>query len=137
LLTAAIKEELQLYLQRKLSRFTIPIDWRLVTSEFQRQVLLLASRIPYGQVYTYGELATKLGKPKSSQAIGQALGANPIPIVVPCHRVLASGGKLGGYSGRPGEEGLNLKRRLLRLEGVLWPGTAKQFARQMELFRLD
>jgi O-6-methylguanine DNA methyltransferase len=134
LLTAGIREELQLYLQRKLSRFTIPIDWRLVGSEFQRQVLQISSRIPYGQVYTYGEIAQKLGKPKSSQAVGQALGANPIPLVVPCHRVLASGGKLGGFSGRPGEEGRDLKRRLLQLEGVRWPGNGKQLARQMELF---
>ncbi|MDZ7290257.1 MAG: methylated-DNA--[protein]-cysteine S-methyltransferase [candidate division KSB1 bacterium] len=134
LLTAAMIQELQLYLQRKLSRFTIPIDWRLVTSEFQRQVLQLTSRIPYGQVYTYGEIAQKLGKPKSARAVGQALGANPIPIVVPCHRVLASSGKLGGYSGRPGEEGLKLKRRLLQLEGVRWPGNGRHLARQIELF---
>lgn len=135
LLTAAIREELQLYLQRKLSRFTIPIDWRFVTSEFQRQVLQLTSRIPYGQVYTYGELAKKIGKPKAAQAVGQALGANPIPLVVPCHRVLASNGKLGGFSGQPGEVGLNLKRRLLQLEGVRWPGKDRQLiTRQMELF---
>jgi methylated-DNA-[protein]-cysteine S-methyltransferase len=138
LLTAAIREELQLYLQRKLSRFTIPIDWRFVTSAFQRQVLQLTSRIPYGQVYTYGELAKKIGKPKAAQAVGQALGANPIPIVVPCHRVLASPasgrGKLGGYSGRPGEAGLHLKRRLLQLEGVRWPSPGKQLTRQMEMF---
>ncbi|MDZ7359349.1 MAG: methylated-DNA--[protein]-cysteine S-methyltransferase [candidate division KSB1 bacterium] len=134
LMTAAIRQELQLYFQRKLSRFTIPIDWRFVTSDFQRSVLQLASRIPYGQVYTYGELAQKLGKPKASQAVGQALGANPIPLLIPCHRVVASSGKLGGFSGRPGEEGLLLKRHLLQHEGVRWTANGKQLTRQMELF---
>jgi methylated-DNA-[protein]-cysteine S-methyltransferase len=134
LMTAAIRQELQLYFQRKLSRFTIPLDWRFVTSDFQRSVLQLTSRIPYGQVYTYGEIAKKLGKPKASQAVGQALGANPIPLLIPCHRVVASGGKLGGFSGRPGEEGLQLKRRLLQLEGVRWPGNGKPLTRQLEMF---
>jgi methylated-DNA-[protein]-cysteine S-methyltransferase len=134
LLTAAIIQELQLYLQRKLSRFTIPIDWRFVKSDFQRQVLQMTYRIPYGQVYTYSEIAKKLGKPKSARAVGQALGENPIPIVIPCHRVIASGGKLGGYSGRPGEEGLNLKRLLLELEGVRWLGKGRHLTRQLNLF---
>jgi len=134
LMTAAIIQELQLYLQRKLNRFTLPIDWRFVAGDFQRQVLQLTSRIPYGQIYTYGEIAKKLGKPKSSQAVGQALGANPIPILIPCHRVVASGGKLGGFSGRADEEGLNLKRRLLQLEGVRWSDKGKQLTRQVELF---
>lgn len=134
LMTAAIRQEVQLYLQRKLSRFTIPIDWRLITGEFQRQVLKITSRIPYGQVYTYGEIAKKIGKPKSSQAVGQALGANPIPILIPCHRVVASGGKLGGFSGRAGEEGVNLKKKLLQLEGVRWADQGKHLTRQLELF---
>jgi methylated-DNA-[protein]-cysteine S-methyltransferase len=134
LMTAAIVQELQFYLQRKLSRFTLPIDWRFVTSDFQRQVLQLTSRIPYGQVYTYGEIAQKIGKPKSSQAVGQALGANPIPILIPCHRVVASGGKLGGFSGRAGEDGLKLKRCLLQLEGVRWSNKGEKLTRQIELF---
>jgi methylated-DNA-[protein]-cysteine S-methyltransferase len=136
LMTAAIIQELRLYLQRQLSRFTIPIDWRFVAGDFQRRVLQLTSRISYGQVYTYGEIAKKLGKPKSSQAVGQALGANPLPILIPCHRVVASGGKLGGFSGRPDEDGLNLKRRLLQLEGVRWSDKGKQLTRQVELFGL-
>lgn len=134
LMTAAIVQELQSYLQRKLNRFTLPIDWRFVAGDFQRQVLKLTSRIPYGQVYTYGEIAKKIGKPKSSQAVGQALGANPIPILIPCHRVVASGGKLGGFSGRAGEDGLNLKRRLLQLEGVRWSNKGEKLTRQIELF---
>jgi O-6-methylguanine DNA methyltransferase len=134
LLTAGVMQELRLYLQRKLSRFSIPIDWRFVTGDFQRQVLQLTSRIPYGQVYTYGEIAQKIGKPKSARAVGQALGANPIPIVVPCHRVIAGGGKLGGFSGRPGQAGLELKKRLLQLEGVRLPKNGQHLTRQMELF---
>jgi methylated-DNA-[protein]-cysteine S-methyltransferase len=134
LMTAAIRQELQLYLQRKLNRFTIPPDWRFVAGDFQRQVLQLTSRIPYGQVYTYGEIAKKLGKPKASQAVGQALGANPIPLLVPCHRVVASGGKLGGFSGRAGKDGLSLKKRLLQLEGVRWSNKGEQLTRQIELF---
>jgi methylated-DNA-[protein]-cysteine S-methyltransferase len=134
LLTAAITQELQLYLQRKLTRFSIPVDWRFVASDFQREVLHITCRIPYGQVYTYGEIAKKLGKPKAAQAVGQALGANPIPLIIPCHRVVASSGKLGGYSGRPGHDGLNLKKQLLQIEGVRWPGKGKQLTRQIELF---
>lgn len=134
LMTAAIRQELQFYLQRRLSRFTIPLDWRFVAGGFQQQVLKITSRIPYGQVYTYGEIAQKIGKPKSSQAVGQALGANPIPLLIPCHRVVASGGKLGGFSGRAGEDGINLKRRLLQLEGVRWSDKGKQLTRQIELF---
>jgi len=134
LMTAAIRQELQLYLQRKLSRFTIPLDWRFVAGAFQQQVLKITSRIPYGQVYTYGEIAKKIGRPKSSQAVGQALGANPIPLLIPCHRVVASGGKIGGFSGRPGEAGVNLKRKLLQLEGVRWSNRGKQLTRQLELF---
>jgi methylated-DNA-[protein]-cysteine S-methyltransferase len=140
LMTAAIVQELQQYLQRKLSRFTIPIDWRFATGDFQRQVLQLTSRIPYGQVYTYGEIAQKIGKPKSSQAVGQALGANPLPILIPCHRVVASSAgrnKLGGFSGRPGAEGINLKRRLLQLEGVRWSNKGEKLTRQIELFADD
>ena len=74
---------------------------------------------------TYGEVAEKLGNPKSSRAVGQALGANPIPIVIPCHRVIARDGKLGGFSA-----GVNMKRRLLELEGVRWPNVT----RQLDLF---
>jgi O-6-methylguanine DNA methyltransferase len=134
LLTAGIMQELRLYLQRKLSRFSVPIDWRFVASDFQRQVLQLASRIPYGQVYTYGEIARKIGKPKAARAVGRALGENPIPIVIPCHRVIASNGKLGGYSGRPGQAGLDLKKRLLQMEGVRMPKNGQHLTRQMELF---
>lgn len=122
---AKIITELREYFQRRLERFSNPIDWRFVPQGFKREVLKWVSKIPYGQVYTYGELAERLGNPKAVRAVGQALGANPIPIVVPCHRVIAAGGKLGGFSAGP-----KIKRRLLELEGVRWPNVS----RQMDLF---
>lgn len=122
---AKITSELREYFQRRLENFSIPIDWRFVPEGFKRQVLQLTSKIPYRQVYTYGELAERLGNPKAVRAVGQALGANPIPIIVPCHRVIAAGGKLGGFSA-----GAKTKRYLLELEGVRWPSVS----RQMDLF---
>jgi methylated-DNA-[protein]-cysteine S-methyltransferase len=79
---------------------------------FQLTVWKALADIPYGETVTYGELAERVGHPSASRAVGQANGANPLPIVYPCHRVVASGGHLGGYGG-----GLALKRRLLALEG--------------------
>ncbi|MFO8044874.1 MAG: methylated-DNA--[protein]-cysteine S-methyltransferase [Halomonas sp.] len=84
-------------------------------SEFQRQVWAALLRIPWGEIRTYGELARRLGREGAARAVGAANGANPLPLLIPCHRVVAAGG-LGGYSG-----GLMLKRRLLELEGSL-PG---------------
>jgi len=81
---------------------------------FQREVLEMTSAIPYGQVETYTSLAVRLDRPGAVRAVGQALGRNPVPIIIPCHRVLRSNGSLGGFSG-----GLDWKRRLLELEGVL------------------
>lgn len=122
---AKITAELREYFQRRLEHFSIPIDWRFVAEGFKRQALQLVSKIPYGQVYTYGEIAERLHSPKAVRAVGQALAANPIPIFVPCHRVIAAGGKLGGFSAGP-----IIKRRLLELEGVRWPNVT----RQMDLF---
>ena len=89
------------------------MDWQL-TSGFVREVLRQTARIPFGETRTYGEMAASAGSPRAFRAAGSALGANPIPIVVPCHRVLRSGGGLGGYGG-----GLDVKRELLTLEGAL------------------
>ena len=89
----------------------IPLDLNGATS-FRVAVWKAARKIHWGKTCSYGELAEKLGKPAASRAVGQALGANPVPIVVPCHRVLAADGKLGGFSG-----GLDWKRTLLRIEG--------------------
>ncbi|MEU5364466.1 methylated-DNA--[protein]-cysteine S-methyltransferase [Streptomyces sp. NPDC005925] len=94
--------------------FDLPLDWSLI-SGFNRQVLReLASGVPYGAVVGYGDLAARVGRPGAAQAVGLAMGANPLPVVVPCHRVVESDGGIGGFGG-----GLEAKRRLLALEGVL------------------
>ena len=92
-------------------------NWRDECTPFQRKVYEALLRIPKGQVRTYGQIARAVGRPKAAQAVGQALKQNRWAPQIPCHRVVASGGKLGGYSG-PG--GLAGKRRLLRSEGVRW-----------------
>jgi len=109
--------QLREYLAGHRRKFTLPIDWRRM-SPFQRQVLKATARIPYGQTKTYGEIADQAGHPSAARAVGQALGSNPLPLVIPCHRVLGTGGSLGGYSA-PG--GVDLKRRLLQLEGAVFP----------------
>ena len=84
-----------------------------VGSAFQQRVWLALRGIPIGETKTYGEIAREVGEPEATRAVGSACGANPIPLLVPCHRVVASGGNLGGFSG-----GLEWKRRLLAIEGV-------------------
>ncbi|MCX4232836.1 methylated-DNA--[protein]-cysteine S-methyltransferase [Streptomyces sp. NPDC020707] len=94
--------------------FELPLDWSLI-SGFNRQVLReLASGVPYGAVVGYGDLARRVGQPGAAQAVGTAMGANPLPVVVPCHRVVERDGGIGGFGG-----GVETKRRLLALEGVL------------------
>ena len=122
---AQITSELREYFQRRRERFSVAIDWQFVPEGFKKRVLQLVSKIPYGQVYTYAELAERLGNRKAVRAVGQALASNPLPILVPCHRVVAACGKLGGFSAS-----LQIKRRLLELEGVSWPN----LSRQMDLF---
>jgi methylated-DNA-[protein]-cysteine S-methyltransferase len=90
----------------------VPLD--LLGTPFQCLVWHALQDIPYGVTWTYRELAQRLGRPRALRAVGAANAANPVPIVVPCHRVVAAGGKLGGYTG-----GLDLKRRLLALESDL------------------
>jgi methylated-DNA-[protein]-cysteine S-methyltransferase len=109
---APVRRQLREYLAGTRRRFELPVDLRTV-SPFQRRVLTAARRIPRGRVLSYGELARRIGSPGSSRAVGQALGRNPVPIVIPCHRVVAGGGRLGGYVG-----GASIKRTLLRLEGA-------------------
>jgi methylated-DNA-[protein]-cysteine S-methyltransferase len=104
------RQELDRYFASALRRFTIPLDWQL-TRGFGRRVLEATARIPFGSVSTYREVATEAGSPRGSRAAGNALGANPMPIIVPCHRVLHSTGGLGGYTG-----GLERKRLLLAIE---------------------
>lgn len=107
------RRELDLYFEGKLRSFDTPLDWRL-TKGFRRQVLHATARIPFGQTSTYTQMAREGGSERAVRAAGSALGSNPIPIIVPCHRVLRTGGGLGGYGG-----GLPLKEALLKLEGVL------------------
>jgi methylated-DNA-[protein]-cysteine S-methyltransferase len=107
------RRELEEYFGGRRRLFELPLDWSL-TRGFGRRVLQATARIPYGSVATYKQVATKAGSPRGSRAAGNALGANPIPIIVPCHRVLHADGGLGGYTG-----GLDRKRLLLGVEGAL------------------
>ena len=108
----SVRRQLDEYFEGRRSRFDLKVDWRL-SHGFQRRVLSRTARIPYGEVSTYKTIAAAAGSPRGARAAGNALGANPIPIVVPCHRVLHTGGGLGGYGG-----GLDRKEFLLNLEGV-------------------
>ncbi|MFJ4949215.1 methylated-DNA--[protein]-cysteine S-methyltransferase [Streptomyces sp. NPDC088760] len=106
--------QLRAYFAGERHDFDLPLDWSLI-SGFNRQVLReLASGVPYGTVVGYGDLAGRVGQPGGAQAVGAAMGANPLPVVVPCHRVVESDGGIGGFGG-----GLETKRKLLALEGVL------------------
>ena len=104
------RRELERYFTGALRRFETPLDWRL-TAGFGRRVLQATARIPFGSRSTYMRVAAQAGSPRASRAAGNALGSNPIPIIVPCHRVLHTGGGLGGYTG-----GLDRKRLLLEIE---------------------
>jgi methylated-DNA-[protein]-cysteine S-methyltransferase len=110
-----VTEQLLEYFARDRTTFDLPIDLSALTP-FQRNVLDIACRISPGGVWTYHRVAEEMGRPKSSRPVGQALARNPVPIIIPCHRVVASDGSLGGYSGG---SGLKAKRWLLRLEGAL------------------
>ncbi|HXP37294.1 MAG TPA: methylated-DNA--[protein]-cysteine S-methyltransferase, partial [Solirubrobacteraceae bacterium] len=114
-----LRRELEEYFAGRRRRFELALDWTLV-GPFGRRVLHAASAIPYGGVLSYTQVAAEAGSPRGSRAAGNALGSNPIPIVVPCHRVLRSSGALGGYAG-----GLDRKRWLLELEGAMAPPQAR------------
>jgi methylated-DNA-[protein]-cysteine S-methyltransferase len=107
------RRELDLYFDGKLTEFHLSLDWQL-TDGFRRKAQQAINRIPYGQTRSYTEIARSAGNERAVRAAGTACGSNPIPIVVPCHRVLRSGGALGGYGG-----GLPMKEALLKLEGIL------------------
>ena len=94
-------------------RFEIAIDWSSIRSEFNRRSLQAVVRIPYGQTRTYGQVAAQIGAPGAARAMGRANATNPMPLVIPCHRVLGSDGKLHGYGGAGG---LKTKRWLLDME---------------------
>lgn len=95
--------------------FDLPLDWWGVTP-FTRDTLEATAAVPFGRLETYGGIAGRIGKPGASRAVGNALGSNPLPVIVPCHRIVASGGGIGGYTG-----GLGIKQRLLAIEGVALP----------------
>lgn len=107
-----VRRELDEYFNGKRTHFDLAVDWKLHDG-FSRKVLRATARIPYGRLLTYAEVAAKAGSPRGSRAAGNALGSNRIPIVVPCHRVVRTGGSLGGYTG-----GIERKQYLLGLEGV-------------------
>jgi O-6-methylguanine DNA methyltransferase len=110
-----LREQLAAYFRGTLQQFTVPLDLR--GTAFQLAVWRGMRKIRYGRTLSYGELARRIGRPKAQRAVGQATGANPLTIVVPCHRVLDSSGRLHGYGG-----GLRRKRLLLELEGA-WTST--------------
>jgi methylated-DNA-[protein]-cysteine S-methyltransferase len=108
-----VRRELDEYFAGKRREFDVPLDWSL-TKGFTQRILRATAKVPYGAVSTYRQMAAKAGNERAVRAAGNALGANPIPIVVPCHRILRTGGSLGGYGG-----GLPRKEFLLKLEGAL------------------
>jgi methylated-DNA-[protein]-cysteine S-methyltransferase len=108
------RRELDQYFAGKRQRFEVPIDWRLSHAGFYRRVLRATAKVPFGEMITYSEAAQRAGSPRAFRAAGSALGSNPIPIVVPCHRVVRSGGDIGNYGGGP-----EMKRFLLELEHAL------------------
>jgi methylated-DNA-[protein]-cysteine S-methyltransferase len=111
--TDEARRQLEEYFEGERTRFQLRLDRRLMRG-ITRDVLAATARVPFGRTTTYGALAERIGRPRASRAVGNALGSNPIPIVVPCHRVLRTGGDVGGYAGGPSR-----KRRLLALEGSL------------------
>ncbi len=105
-------EQIQEYLRGQRKAFDIPLDLR--GTEFQKAVWQALLEIPYGTTKTYSEIAREIHRPKAVRAVGSAIGANPVPIVVPCHRVIGKDGSLTGFAG-----GLDMKEQLLKIEGTL------------------
>ena len=108
-----VRRELEQYFQGRLMKFSVPVDWRL-SAGFRSKVLHAIARIPYGHTLSYGEVAAKAGNPRAFRAAGTACGSNPVPLIVPCHRVVQSSGAVGNYGGGP-----EMKEALLKLEGAL------------------
>ena len=112
---APYARELREYLNGKRTAFTIPIDWTLFTP-FQREALQAVFRIPYGETRTYIDIAREINRPNAYRAVGAANAMNPMPIIIPCHRVIGTDGKLHGYGGG---DGLPTKEWLLKMEGAV------------------
>jgi methylated-DNA-[protein]-cysteine S-methyltransferase len=107
-----VRRELDEYFEGTRREFDLPLDLRV--APFHADVLRELARVPYGRTETYGALAAKVGRPKAARAVGTVMHRNPIPIVLPCHRIVGANGSLTGYAG-----GLDVKRRLLQLEGAM------------------
>ena len=108
----AIAEQLNQYFSGARERFEVPLDFSGITP-FTRAVLTATSEIPFGRLSTYRQIAQAIGQPTATRAVGNALGRNPLPVIVPCHRIVRSDSSIGGYTG-----GLDIKQHLLKLEGV-------------------
>jgi methylated-DNA-[protein]-cysteine S-methyltransferase len=115
-----IRRQLDEYFEGQRRKFDLKLDWRLTRGFFQK-ILRETARVRFGELATYKQMAEAAGSPRAVRAAGNALGSNPIPIVVPCHRIVRTGGKLGGYGGQLGPYigGPGVKQRLLELEGAL------------------
>lgn len=124
--------QLEEYFAKDRESFDLELDFSGVSSDFQREVYERLLAIEYGHVSSYGKIAHEVGKPDQARAVGQAVGANPIPIVVPCHRVIASDGRLTGFAG-----GLAAKVALLKLEGIDVDGTSANSRVHPEVIPLD
>ena len=110
----AVRRELDEYFEGDRREFDLPLDLRV--APFHEAVLHELARVPYGRTETYGSLAAKVGRPRAARAVGTVMNRNPIPIVLPCHRIVGANGSLTGYAG-----GLHVKRALLELEGAMLP----------------
>ncbi len=108
------RRELEEYFEGRRRSFDLPLDWQLASHGFYSKVLHELVRVPFGETVTYGQLAASAGNPRASRAAGTACGSNPIPVVVPCHRIVRAGGGIGNYGGGP-----EMKRFLLELEGAV------------------
>ncbi|HEY2219153.1 MAG TPA: methylated-DNA--[protein]-cysteine S-methyltransferase [Gaiellaceae bacterium] len=109
-----VRRELDEYFAGRRRAFDVPLDLRV--APFHEAVLHELARVPYGRTETYGSLAAKVGRPNAARAVGTVMNRNPIPIVLPCHRIVGANGSLTGYAG-----GLHVKRALLELEGAMLP----------------
>jgi methylated-DNA-[protein]-cysteine S-methyltransferase len=131
MLDASVRQ-LEEYFAKERQAFDVPLDFPDSVSGFQREVYDRLLTIPYGTVISYGDIARDVGKPDMARAVGQAVGSNPIPIVVPCHRVVASDGSLTGFGG-----GLPAKIALLKLEGIDVDGAKPTSKVHPEVIPLD
>ena len=130
-LTTAVRQ-LREYFDKTRRDFALPLDFSDTLTDFQRDVYDRLLTVEYGHVVSYGQIAKDVGKPDMARAVGQAVGANPLPIVVPCHRVVASDGSLTGFGG-----GLRAKAALLKLEGIDVDGTKPTSKVHPEVIPLD